>query len=92
MNQPTPRKRNHPPEANWYEIHIKEPIDTCWTAWFDGMTIVQAANGETAISGPVMDKSALHGLLAIIGELNLTLISVKKLEPINKPTGGNDEK
>ena len=67
-------------EPSRYEIRVKETLDTRWATWFEGMTISQAEDGETIISGLVMDKSALHGLLAIIGELNLTLISVKKIE------------
>jgi hypothetical protein len=75
-----------------YEIHVMEPLNLCWAAWFDGMTINQAENGETIISGPVVDKSALHGLLAVIGEMNLTLLSVKKLESSHPLSGGNHEK
>jgi hypothetical protein len=75
-----------------YEIRVKEPIDPRWVSWFDGMIISQAENGETILSGPVVDKSALHGLLAMIGELNLTLLSVKKLDSLDLPTGGNHEK
>jgi hypothetical protein len=56
------------------------------------MTISQAKNGETIIFGPVLDRSALHGLLAKIGELNLTLLSVIKIEYLNPPIGGNHEK
>lgn len=75
-----------------YEFHIKEPIDLRWVSWFEGMTISQVENGETILSGPVVDKSALHGMLAMIGELNLTLLSVIKLETPNPTTGGNLEK
>jgi hypothetical protein len=72
-----------PLDADRYEIHIKEPIDPCWGTWFEGMTISQLENGETILSGSVVDKSALHGMLAMIGELNLTLISVKQIESSN---------
>ena len=83
---------NHIKEPCRYEIHIKEPIDPCWISWFEGMTISQAENGETILSGSVVDKSALHGMLAMIGELNLTLISVVKLKSQNPSIGGNHEK
>ncbi len=66
-----------------YEVHIKEPLDPRWVSWFEGMTISQAENRETVLSGPVVDRSALHGMLAMIGELNLTLISVKKIDSSN---------
>ena len=37
--------------------------------------------GETIISGPIVDQAALHGLLARIRDLNLTLLSVNKMDP-----------
>jgi hypothetical protein len=33
--------------------------------------------GETVVVGPVVDQAALHGLLARIRDLGLTLISVQ---------------
>ena len=74
-----------------YEIHIKEPIDPHWVPWFQGMIISQVENGETVLSGPVLDKSALHGMIAMIGELNLTLVSVIQLESKDPSAGGNHE-
>ena len=78
--------------SNLYEIQIKESIEPGFAAWFEGMKIGHSKNGGTVISGPFVDKSALHGLLATIGELNLTLISIKKIEASNPGTGGNHEK
>ena len=80
------------PEPFRYEIHIKEPLDPRWVSWFEGMTISQTENGETILSGFVVDKSALHGMIALIGELNLTLISVINLKSQNLSAGGNHEK
>jgi hypothetical protein len=92
MTQRVERSGRHLTKPIFYEIHVKEPIDSCWASWFEGMTISQAENGEMILSGPVVDKSALHGLLANIGELNLTLISVVQLKSPNPSTGGNHEK
>jgi hypothetical protein len=92
MTYPLKGTGRNPTEPINYEIHIKEPLDSRWVSWFEGMTMYQAIDGETVISGTVVDKSALHGLLAMIGELNLTLLSVRKLESLNLPTGGNHEK
>ena len=74
----------NPAKSNHYEIHIKEPIDPGWAVWFEGITLVQAENGDTVIYGMFVDKSALHGLLAMIGELNLTLLSVLKIGSKNQ--------
>jgi hypothetical protein len=92
MAYPAKGTGRNPSEPINYEIHIKEPIDHNWVAWFNGLTISQAENGEIIIAGPVVDNSALHGLLAMIGELNLTLLSVEKLDSLDLPTGGNHEK
>ncbi len=63
-----------------YTIRVKGHLDQSWSAWFDGMTITNKANGDTVISGPVADQAALHSLLVKVHNLNLTLISVLRVE------------
>ena len=63
-----------------YTIRVKGHLDQSWSAWFDGMTITNEANGDTVISGPVADQAALHSLLVKVHNLNLTLISVMRIE------------
>lgn len=63
-----------------YEIRIKGQLDQHWSAWFDGMTVTHATNGDTVISGSVVDQAALHSLLNKIHSLNLTLVSVLRVE------------
>jgi hypothetical protein len=67
-----------------YEIKIKGVLDAHWSQWFEGMNLRQVENGEsgqlcTLIAGPIADQPALHGLLAKIRDLNLTLISVSRI-------------
>jgi len=64
-----------------YEIRINSHLDQRWLDWYDGMTITNLENGEAILYGPIVDQSALHGLLARLREFNLTLISVKKIDP-----------
>jgi hypothetical protein len=64
----------------WYEIRIKEQIGDKSLAWFEEFTVTQTASGETLLTGSIPDQSALHGLLAKIRDLNLTLISVNRIE------------
>jgi hypothetical protein len=48
---------------------------------FDGMTLA-AGDGQTTITGPVVDQAHLHGLLNRVGELGLELVSLNAtLEP-----------
>lgn len=78
MNQ-TPYEDQH--EPGHYEIYIKGHLDDRWTGWFEGMTITLADNGETRLSGTVVDQSALHGLLRKVRDLGVTLVSVNRVEP-----------
>ena len=63
-------------QAVHYKIRIKGQLPERWTVWFDGLSISYTERDETLISGPIADQAALHGLLAKIRDLNLTLISV----------------
>ena len=63
-----------------YEIRVKGHLDQHWSAWFDGMSITNVENGETIISGSLPDQAALHSLLVKVYNLNLTLISVSRIE------------
>ena len=64
-----------------YEIRIKGTLDRQWTAWFEGMTITQADDSETLLTGPVVDQAALHGLLRKVRDLGLPLITVSQIQP-----------
>jgi len=63
-----------------YQIRILDHLSDSWSAWFDGMTIRRDENGETLITGELPDQTALHGVLAIIRDLGLTLVEVKCLD------------
>lgn len=62
------------------EIRLKGHLDERWSDWFEGLTISRDANGETRLTGPVIDQTALHGLLRKVRDLGLPLISVNRLE------------
>lgn len=62
-----------------YHIRIEGRLDLHWSSWFDGMEIILLENDETLISGPVVDQTALHGILAKIRDMNLKLVSVSKV-------------
>ena len=63
------------------EIRLKGHLDERWADWFEGLTITREANGETRLTGPVVDQTALHGLLRKVRDLGLPLISVNCSEP-----------
>jgi hypothetical protein len=64
-----------------YEIRIKGHLDNRWAEWFEGLTITREENGETLLSGPVVDQAALHGLLRKVRDLGLPLVSVIQVDP-----------
>ena len=68
-------------EVGLYEIRIKGHLDARWAAWFGGLTITREDNGDTLLTGPVVDQAALHGLLRKVRDLGMPLISVIRAEP-----------
>ena len=69
------------PELPHYEIRIKGHLDAQWMTWFDGLTITLEENGNTLLTGPVVDQAALHGLLKKVRDLGMPLVSVSPVEP-----------
>lgn len=64
-----------------YQIRIKGHLSPDWSDWFDGLAITQEDNGETLLSGPVVDQAALHGVLRKVRDLGMPLLSVSRVEP-----------
>jgi hypothetical protein len=63
-----------------YQIRLKGHLGSQWTDWFEGLTVTLEANGDTLLTGPVIDQSALHGLLKKVRDLGMPLISVSPVE------------
>jgi hypothetical protein len=64
-----------------YQIRIKGHLGREWTDWFEGLTITALDNGETLLTGPVIDQAALHGLLKKVRDLGMPLLSVSRVTP-----------
>ena len=64
-----------------YQITVKGHLDSEWSDWFDGLTITMVDNGETILSGPIIDQTALHGVLIKIRDLGLPLLSLTRIDP-----------
>jgi hypothetical protein len=73
-----------------YQIRIKGHLDRKWADWFAGLSITSLENGETLLSGPVLDQAALHGLLRKVRDIGLPLVAVMHVEP--EQVGGSDVK
>jgi hypothetical protein len=65
-----------------YEIRVAGVLDAGWSAWFDGLQVNSDDQlGQMLIAGPVADQAALHGVLAKVRDLGLTLIAVQRMPP-----------
>ncbi|HEX6480535.1 MAG TPA: hypothetical protein VF043_16990 [Ktedonobacteraceae bacterium] len=64
-----------------YQIRIKGQLGRQWTDWFGGLTLTLEDNGETLLTGPVVDQAALHGLLKKVRDLAMPLVSVNPVKP-----------
>ena len=64
-----------------YQIRIEGHLSLGWTDWFYGMDIALTGNGDTLLTGPVVDQAALHGLLRKVRDLGIPLISAIRVEP-----------
>jgi hypothetical protein len=64
-----------------YQIRIKGHLGLQWTDWFGGLAITREDNGDTLLSGAVIDQAALHGLLKKIRDVGMPLVSVS---PVHK--------
>jgi hypothetical protein len=64
-----------------YQIRLQGHLGLQWTAWFEGLTITLEENGDTLLTGPVVDQAALHGWLRKVRDLGIPLLSVIRLQP-----------
>ena len=63
-----------------YQIRIKGHLDNQWADWFEGLTITREEDGNTLLTGPIVDQSALYGLLKKVRDLGMTLVSVNGVD------------
>ena len=73
--------KTDPSQPVVYQIRIKGHLGREWTDWFEGLTITLEDNGDTLLTGSVIDQPALHGLLKKVRDLGLPLVSVSPVEP-----------
>lgn len=67
------------PTVQQYEIRLQGHLDAHWGDRFEGLTITLEEDGNTLLSGPVADQSALHGLLKKVRDLGMPLVSINQV-------------
>jgi hypothetical protein len=83
--------KTDPGQPMVYQIRIKGHLGSQWTDWFEGMTITLEDNGDTLLTGPVVDQAALHGLLKKVRDLGMPLVSVSPVKPGSPTTLGTSQ-
>lgn len=73
--------KSDPNQPTIYQIRIKGHLGHQWTDWFEGLTVTLEEDGDTLLTGPVVDDAALHGLLKKVRDLGMPLLSVNRVEP-----------
>ena len=74
--------KTDPSQPVVYQIRVKGHLGHEWTDWFEGLTITLEDNGDTLLTGPVIDQAALYGLLKKVRDLAMPLVSVIRAKPV----------
>ena len=64
-----------------YQIRIEGHLGPQWVDWFGGVTMTLEDNGNTLLTGSVVDQAALYGLLKKVRDLGMPLVSVNRVKP-----------
>jgi hypothetical protein len=86
-----PKTKPAPDQPVVYQIKIKGHLGREWTDWFEGLTITLVEDGDTLLTGPVVDQAALHGLLKKVRDLGMPLVSVSPVEHGPSTTRGTGQ-
>lgn len=66
-------------DGGFFEIHVKGQLDSRWSEWLEGLDVKLLDNGEMILFGPIVDQAALMGVMNKLSQLNLTLLSLNKV-------------
>lgn len=72
--------KTDPSQSVVYQIRIKGHLGSQWSDWFEGLIITLEDNGDTLLSGPVVDQAALYGLLKRVRDIGLHLVSLTQVQ------------
>ena len=77
-----------PDQLTVYQIRVRGHLGPQWADWFGGLAISYAENGDTLLTGPVVDQAALHALLKKVRDLGLTLLAINPVDPRQEGSAG----
>jgi hypothetical protein len=74
----------HSPAGVVYEIQVQGELDQGWENYFDGLSLTFTYSSDqlpaTTLTGAMADQAALRGILCQLWDLNLTVVSVRRIE------------
>lgn len=79
MTNEDPYKR-HPDQPTVYQIRLQGHLGQQLADWFGELTVTREENGNTLLTGPLVDQAALHGLLKRIRDLGIPLLAVNRID------------
>ncbi len=79
-NRPKKSLQHKIPQGGFFEIQIRGQLDESWSDWLEGLEVKLLENGEMILSGYIGDQAALMGILYKLYGLNLTLLSLNKID------------
>jgi hypothetical protein len=71
--------KTDPGQPMVYQIRIKGHLGSQWRNWFEGLVITMEEDGDTLLTGPVVDQAALYGLLKKVRDLGIPLVSISQV-------------
>ncbi len=66
----------------WYRIRVRGYLAERTLHWLEELTCTATPDGETVLTGPLRDSAALYGVLHRMERLNLPLLEVTTIEPV----------
>jgi hypothetical protein len=76
-----------------YEIRVRVQgeLASTWSSVLADLAVAAEPDGTTLVTGVLADQAALHGLLAAIRDLGLSLVSLETFSIPRRPslTGGS---
>jgi hypothetical protein len=72
----------------YYQIVVEGKIDPSWSGWLGGVQLSAtkdvAGLDVTILEGSIQDQAALRGILNHLWDLNLSLRTVRQINPISE--------
>jgi len=75
------KPKEESPQA-FYEIQVQGELDRGWESYIDGLVVRKEPSNKTCVTTlvcPVVDQAALRGLLCRLWDLNLALITIRRV-------------